>query len=156
MASRLLRALAAAIIVQHSHARSHEKRATSDDQYATWRSTIRLSPDAIVPVRIGLKQNNLDAGAERLMSISHPQSPDYGKTLTEEQVSALFSPAEESVDAVRDWLVSSGVPLQSIAHSDSKGWLAVDLTAEHAERLFSSELYEFEHVKTGRSAVPEN
>ena len=110
----------------------HETRASSDEAHSNWRLTSRLPPEAIVPVRIALKQQNLDAGIDRLMSISHPESPEYGKTLTTDEVTSLFAPSGESVETVRDWLVQSGLPPASIAHSDSKGWLAVDMTAADA------------------------
>ncbi|KAK4897639.1 hypothetical protein LTR27_004785 [Elasticomyces elasticus] len=127
----------------------HETRAIADAAHSSWRAASRLPPEVIVPVRIALKQQNLDVGIDRLMSISHPDSSDYGKTLTTDEVTRLFAPSAVSVEAVRDWLVESGVPPANIAHSDSKGWLAVDMTAAHAERLLESELYEFEHLKTG-------
>lgn len=125
----------------------HEKREVKLSQ--RWRRDSRLEPDAIVPVRIGLKQNNLDLGAERLMSISHPDSEHYGKHLSEEEVHDLFAPSDDTVNAVRDWLISSSIDARVIAHSDNKGWLAADIPAEDAESLFQMELYEFEHSDTG-------
>lgn len=129
----------------------HEKRSTIGNVQRSWRPTSRLSSDSMVPVRIALKQNNLDAGAEQLMSISHPESETYGKALSDDEVNGLFAPSDESVNAVRNWLLESGVPAATIAHSDSKGWLAVDLSVAHAERLFEAELWEFEHPKSGES-----
>ncbi|KAK5708506.1 hypothetical protein LTR17_020637 [Elasticomyces elasticus] len=46
---------------------------------------------------------------------------DYGKTLTTDEVTRLFAPSAVSVETVRDWLVESGVPPATIAHSNSKG-----------------------------------
>jgi tripeptidyl-peptidase I len=127
----------------------HEKRAILGRAPQKWRPTSRLLPDSIVPVRIALKQNNLDIGGDRLISISHPDSADYGKTLSAEEVTNLFAPSKQSIEAIYEWLGESGIPSSAIAHSDSKGWLAVDMTAAQAENLFSSELYEFEHPKSG-------
>ncbi|KAK5693413.1 hypothetical protein LTR97_009982 [Elasticomyces elasticus] len=133
----------------------HETRAIADGAHSSWRAAPRLPPEVIVPVRIALKQQNLAVGIDRLMSMSHPDSSDYGKTLTTDEVTRLFAPSAVSVEAVRDWLVESGVPPATIAHSDSKGWLAVDMTAAHSERLLESELYEFEHLKTGKASTSE-
>jgi tripeptidyl-peptidase I len=133
----------------------HEKRAIVDAAHAKWRPTSRVSPDSIVPVRIALKQSNLAVGADRLVSISHPSSAEYGKILSADEVTNLFAPAEESVKAIYEWLGESGIPLTAIAHSDSKGWLAIEMTAAQAEGLFNSELYEFEHVKSGKPS-PKN
>lgn len=127
----------------------HESRLAAASAASRWRRVGRVEAEAIVPVRIGLKQSNLEAGEERLVAASHPGSKDYGKHLTAEEVHDLFAPSEEAVEAVRDWLVGAGVDSRIVAHSDNKGWLAADVPAEHAERLFHTELYEYEHASTG-------
>lgn len=83
------------------------------------------------------------------MAISHPQSQDFGKHLTSDEVHDLFAPSEHAVKAVRDWLIEAGIDARAIAHSDNKGWLAADVPAEHAERLFRAQLHEYEHTETG-------
>lgn len=133
----------------------HEQRADADRASGAWRPVSRLSPDSIVPVRIALKQNNLDIGVDRLVSISHPESVEYGKTLSADEVAGLFAPSDESVQRVRSWLLESGVPSTTIMQSDNKGWLAVDMTAAHAEHLLASELYEFENAETGKPSASE-
>lgn len=45
---------------------------------------------------------------------------------------------------MRDWLIESGVNETAIAHSDNKGWIAVNVPAKLVEDLFQSELYEYE------------
>ncbi|KAK3075295.1 hypothetical protein LTR53_001496 [Teratosphaeriaceae sp. CCFEE 6253] len=129
----------------------HEKRDADSalNRYSDWQRSGRVDADAIVPVRIGLKQSNLNLGEERLLSISHPASKDYGRHLSAEEVHELFAPSHDVVSTVRDWLIKSGIDSKAIAHSDNKGWLAVDVSAKDAERLFQSELYEFEHANTG-------
>lgn len=125
----------------------HEKR--SGHVHSSWMRGERVETDAIVPVRIGLKQNNLEHGAERLLAVSHPHSPEFGKHLSAEEVHDLFAPSGDAVEAVREWLVSAGVDTERIVHSDNKGWLAVDVPATQAEELFKTELYEYEHTRSG-------
>lgn len=62
----------------------------------------RVHPDSIVPIRIALKQRNLESGYERLMDVSHPSSKNYGKHLSATEVHELFAPAQETVSAVKD------------------------------------------------------
>lgn len=131
----------------------HEKRPNLDARSHSWSAVSRLPPDSIVPVRIALTQSNLHVGAGRLMSISHPASTEYGQTLNASETRDLFAPTEESIQIVRDWLLDSGIPDATIAHSDSRGWLAMDMTAAHTERLFQSELYEYVHTRTGRAVT---
>lgn len=57
----------------------------------------------------------------------------------------MFAPADESVQAVRDWLTTFGIHDSRVVHSDNKGWLAFDATVEEAEKLLLTEYYEHEH-----------
>lgn len=129
----------------------HEVRTTAI--HKAWQRVSRVAPEAIVPVRIGLKQNNLELGGDRLMAISHPESEHYGKHMSESEVHDLFAPSADTVDAVREWLVEEGIDEKLIAHSDNKGWLALNIPAESAESLFLSELHEYEHARTGQIRV---
>lgn len=60
----------------------------------------------------------------------------------------MFSPSEEAVEAVREWLDSAGIHNSRVVHSDNKGWLAFDAYAHEAENLFLAEFYEHEHMST--------
>lgn len=159
MHSNILSLVATLALFTHIHAAAkvgstvHEKRDIADRSSGTWRPSSRLPPDSIVPVRIALKQNNLNAGVDRLEAISHPDSTEYGKHLTPSEVTDLFAPSDDAVQRVRNWLLESGIRPATIAHSDSKGWLAIDMTVAHAEHLFDSELYEFEGAKTGEFGI---
>jgi hypothetical protein len=65
----------------------------------------------------------------------------------------MFAPAEEVVQAVRNWLVSSGIEDNEIVHSDNKGWLAFDIPAWQAEDLFQTEYHEHEHSESGKVKI---
>ncbi len=88
----------------------------------------RVNGDAIIPIRIGLRQSNLHMGYEKLMEVSHPASEKYGQHLSKEEVHSLFAPAEETVEIVKNWLLGSGLFDKSdIMQYKNKGWLAVDM-----------------------------
>ncbi|KAI0481386.1 Pro-kumamolisin, activation domain-containing protein [Xylariaceae sp. FL0804] len=131
-------ALTAAAVPLSSSKVLHEKRQTP----SPLKRRARVEPDAIIPLRIGLTQTNLDLGYDRLMEVSHPDSPRYGQHLTAEEVHKLFAPTEETVDTVKSWLIESGIPASNIRHYENKGWLAIDLPAAQAERLLLTEYYE--------------
>jgi hypothetical protein len=65
----------------------------------------------------------------------------------------MFAPSEETVDAVRDWLVASGIEDDSIVHSENKGWLVLDIPAWQAENLFNTEYHEHIHSTSGQVRV---
>lgn len=130
---------AGAFSISTSHV-LHEKRTVSVPHKRQ-----RVDSEAIIPVRIGLRQNNLDSGYDRLMEVSHPTSANYGKHLSKEEVHSIFAPADETVEVVKNWLIESGLFEDSdIIEYENKGWLAVDMPAKHAESLFGTEYYEHE------------
>jgi tripeptidyl-peptidase-1 len=127
----------------------HEERDTSEK---TWVKRDRLSPRTILPVRIGLAQNNLEKAQEYLLDVSHPYSPDYGKHWTSEQVIEVFKPSDYTIETVYKWLLSSGIENDTITHTDNKAWFAFHATAEQLESLLHTEFHEFEHAHTQRLA----
>jgi tripeptidyl-peptidase-1 len=79
---------------------------------------------------------------------SDPRSPKYGQYWSSEEVHDMFAPPEESVETVKEWLVTFGIHDARIVHSDNKGWLAFDATVEEMEGLLMAEFYEHEHKFT--------
>lgn len=65
----------------------------------------------------------------------------------------MFAPPEATVNAVKEWLHSSGIDHSRVVHSDNKGWIAVDVTVEEAERLLLAEFYEHEHMHSASVRV---
>jgi tripeptidyl-peptidase I len=47
----------------------------------------------------------------------------------------MFSPEEETVATIKEWLTDFGIYHSRIVHSENKGWIAVDVTVEEAEAL---------------------
>ncbi|KAH8812458.1 Pro-kumamolisin, activation domain-containing protein [Xylogone sp. PMI_703] len=128
----------------------HEERV---NPHRDWIKSSRIEGSAIIPMRIGLTQNNLEKGYDYLMEVSHPESSKYGSHWTAEEVHSMFAPSEESVAAVREWLLSSGIDEDRVVHTENKGWLAFDATVEEAERLLLAEFYEHEHKHSDKVRV---
>lgn len=118
----------------------HETR--GDVPRGHWKRGERVDSDAIIPLRIGLTQTNLHLGYDRLMDVSHPSSPNFGRHLTAEEVHDLFAPHEKTVTAVREWLIEEGILESAIMSYENKGWLGIDLPVSEAERLFLTEYRE--------------
>ena len=122
---RLWAILATAILAKAAHAAPrahtmtlHEKRYTNTGATSQWDRRNRVDQQTVVPVRIGLTQNNLAAGEAQVARISDPKSPSYGQFYTADEVHALFAPSPESVVAVLEWLIDSGIDAKSIVTSD--------------------------------------
>ncbi|KAK0123704.1 hypothetical protein ONS95_008714 [Cadophora gregata] len=110
-----------------------------------WTKKSKVPSSQVFPMRIGLKQHNLEAGHNRLMEISTPGSANYGNHMTPEEVIEFFAPRQSSTDAVMDWLVSSGISADRCAPSVNKQWIQFDATAEEANNLLFADFYLWEH-----------
>ena len=79
-----LAAVASALPASVPH-RVLEKRIIGDNR---WREVkgVELHEGTILPMRIGLIQNNLDNGYDLLMDVSHPSSKNYGKHWSAQKV----------------------------------------------------------------------
>jgi tripeptidyl-peptidase-1 len=144
----LLTACAAALPSALRHTILHERR-----QHGEYSSKVRIHKDAILPLRIGLSQQNLHLGYELLMDVSDPASNNYGKYRSSEDVHKIFEPSAEAVDAVTSWLRGEGVDAADIVHSANKGWIAVDLPARRVERMLRTEYYEYGSPGTDRVLI---
>lgn len=52
----------------------HEKRLANSNQWKV--RDVKLNPRTTLPIRVGLKQSNLERGHDFLMDVSHPSSPN--------------------------------------------------------------------------------
>ncbi|KAI1389168.1 putative alkaline serine protease AorO [Hypoxylon trugodes] len=125
----------------------HEKR--TEIQARSWTKMARAVPDAKIPVRIGLKQRNLQSGHDLLMEISNPDSKNYGKHLSAEEIIKFFEPLEDSFKAIKDWLVEAGIPSKNISQSINKQWVQFDAPVKHVEDLLMTDYHVWEHVDIG-------
>ena len=127
----------------------HEKRGALP---FGWERHDRLPSHDVLPMRIALKQSNMDKAEDFLMEVSHPRSPKYGQHWSAKQVAETFAPSRESVDAVIVWLKSSGIAAERISRSQSMGWLTFDATVAEAESLLKTKFYMHKHT-TGKPHV---
>ncbi|KAI0131101.1 protease S8 tripeptidyl peptidase I [Daldinia grandis] len=129
----------------------HEKRAPVQER--SWTKLRRAVPDGILPMRIGLKQQNLQPGHDLLMDISNPKSKNYGKHLSAEEVVKFFEPSEASIKKVNDWLIKAGIPSNTISQSSNKQWVQFDAPVNKVEDLLMADYHVWEHVDTGAKNI---
>ena len=110
-----------------------------------WNLRRRADPDAVLPLKISLRQSNLENLDEFLYDISHPESPNYGQHWTPARVAQTFRPSEESVDVVRSWLANDGLDWSRTRFSKDGAHLHLNASVAEAERLFAAEYYVYEH-----------
>ncbi|KAI9046921.1 hypothetical protein LZ554_008999 [Drepanopeziza brunnea f. sp. 'monogermtubi'] len=128
----------------------HEKRAVESRD---WIKGDRLEKTAIVPMKIGLTQSNLEKGYDYLMDVSEAHSDNYGKHWTPEQVHDAFAPKKETVASITQWLTDSGIQHNRIVFYENKGWIAINVTVQEIEDLLKAEFYEHGHSRTSKIRV---
>lgn len=83
------------------------------------------------------------------LNSSDPSSPNFGRYWTQDKVIETFRPSNETLDAVRIWLTSSGIADSRIVHTDNKAWYAFDASVKEAEDLLHTEYHEYHDSVTG-------
>jgi tripeptidyl-peptidase-1 len=68
-------------------------------------------------------------------------------------VTEIFAPSQATVDAVREWLVSAGIPGEKISQSVNKQWMQFDASTVEVESLLKTEYHIYEHTETGKTTV---
>ena len=138
----------------------HEKRAFNDELDTRDRHNLhrRLESHVTIPLRIALKQRNLEALSGHLLAVSDPSSASYGQHWTHERIVAAFAPSPTAHEVVRSWLVDVGGFEESrVSASKNGGWIEVvgGVTVAEAEELLRAEYHIFAR-DDGEDAVGES
>jgi tripeptidyl-peptidase-1 len=111
----------------------HEKRAEGSG----WQKQSRAVGDVTLPLRIGLRQSNLENADKYLWEVSNPKSTKFGtscgpsfvlekipdvchaagKHWTADEVAKAFAPTKDTLDQVMGWLNESGISRERITVS---------------------------------------
>ncbi|KAM6912461.1 tripeptidyl-peptidase 1 [Xenentodon cancila] len=98
-----------------------------------WTHVGRLDPSEELELTFALKQQNVRLLEETLRLVSDPDSAQYGKHLSLEEVASLVCPSETTQKVVRHWLQSHGVSNCLTVHTQD--FLQCTMTAKVAETL---------------------
>ncbi|EPS96634.1 hypothetical protein FOMPIDRAFT_1167297 [Fomitopsis schrenkii] len=109
------------------------------------------APDTVLQLRVALVQNNIDGLIDALYDVSGPDSSNYGRYMTKEEVEAYVKPTEESVGAVDAWLNENG--LSATPLSSAGDWLSVDIPVSKANDMLGAHFSVFTHEATGRQTI---
>ena len=79
------------------------------------------------------------------MSVSHPDSPRYAQHYTHMEVIDAFAPSEETISAVTNWLVDSGISRDRLRLSANKAWIHLNASTSEVENLLDTEYHIYAH-----------
>ncbi|KAL0573252.1 hypothetical protein V5O48_008699 [Marasmius crinis-equi] len=105
----------------------------------------KLQDEDFLPLRFALRQSNAHHISVFLDDVSRPQSRNYGKHWSHEQIISTFAPSNETTAVVLDWLDQNGFNSSRVQLSPSKGWVSVNATVEETETLLKANYYIFTH-----------
>ena len=128
----------------------HEKRS---ELPSGWIKRDVLDRRAILPMKIALMQTNLDKGSQWLDEVSDPDSEKYGHHWTAKEIADAFSPSSDTINAVKAWLASAGIPNNRVKQGQSLGFLEFEATVDEAEGLLDTKYNVYEHTKSGQPHV---
>ncbi|KAF7662662.1 hypothetical protein LDENG_00231180 [Lucifuga dentata] len=115
-----------------------------------WARVGRVSPTEELEMTFALKQQNVHLLEETLRLVSDPDSAQYGKHLSLEEVSSLVRPSELTQKVVRQWLQSHGITNCLTVHTQD--FMQCTMTAEVAEMLLPGSKF-YRYTRDGRFVV---
>ncbi|XP_048215399.1 tripeptidyl-peptidase 1 [Perognathus longimembris pacificus] len=98
-----------------------------------WASLGRVDPEEELSLTFALKQQNLERLSELVQAVSDPNSPQYGKYLTLEDVAELVRPSLLTLLTVQKWLLAAGA--QNCHSVTTRDFLTCSLSVRQAELL---------------------
>uniref|UniRef100_A0A674NNT0 Tripeptidyl peptidase I n=1 Tax=Takifugu rubripes TaxID=31033 RepID=A0A674NNT0_TAKRU len=115
-----------------------------------WTNVGRVDAKEELQLTFALKQQNVDLLERMLRVVSDPDSANYGKYLTLEDVGNLVRPSDLTQKVVRDWLQRSGVTnCRTVRTQD---FLECSMTAEVAEQVLPGSRFH-RYTRDGQSVV---
>lgn len=102
-----------------------------------------------IPMRIALKQQNLDRADEYIQAVSDPLSPLYAQHWDLRKIAEIFAPSDTTVQVIWDWLVEAGIDPACISRSSDGGWYDFNATIQEAKELLKTNYYVYENTMTG-------
>jgi len=101
-------------------------------------------------LRIHLKNKNIESFHQKILDVSTPDHPDYGRHLSRLELRDHLAPSQKSYDLVLHWLELQGLDQKSTVEDD---WIVVDGTIGDAEKLLETEYSSYENLDNGKIAV---
>ena len=110
-------------------------------------------PTSILPLRLTLKERDIEDVERHPYDVSHPRSASCGKHWSSEDVVRTIATSDETIDIVLDWLIASGIGGEGMALGRSRGWIQVNATVEEAEQPMNTEYNVYTHVSGKRTEI---
>jgi tripeptidyl-peptidase-1 len=101
-------------------------------------------------IRIQLVQQNVGDFENRLLDMSDPDSRNYGKHMSSDQIRMMLAPHEDTTSAVMNWLQEKGLAERAVVKHDS---VKLRLTVAEAEDLLQADYKLYQNQETGQEVL---
>jgi subtilase family serine protease len=98
-----------------------------------------------------VRMRDHDDAVGTLQRISDPDSPDYGRWLSNEHFRSRFAPVPSDVAAVRDWILSQGFRVDKILPSGM--YIEASGTAARVGKVFGTTVDNYTNPRSGRGST---
>jgi tripeptidyl-peptidase-1 len=116
--------------------------------HESWKDTKRADASKSVRFTVGMKMRDYEGLEKKLLDISSPKSPNYGKWLKQEEILQHAATEPAIRRSVRRWATHTGAKCD-----DQVSALKCRGTVAQVEALLGAELREFAHIKTGKTVI---
>lgn len=111
-----------------------------------WSRGVRAAREHKLELTFAVKQRNVAKLEAELLRVSDPESKDYGKHLSHEEVHRIVAPAPEHIAAVESFIRSHGAVPKRVTPSGD--FITAEVSVSEAEAMLSAEYHQFTHPST--------
>ncbi|KZW01464.1 family S53 protease [Exidia glandulosa HHB12029] len=109
------------------------------------------APDASLDLRIHLKKGDRSGLETKLLEVSTPGHPNYGKHLSKSELEAYVRPTEATTSAIKSWLDAHNLTANAV--SPAGDILQIQMPVSRADSLLNAQYSLFTHAGNGLSAL---
>lgn len=91
--------------------------------------------------------------ANTLTLSSNPNSKNYGKHLSKEDIMKMFAVDDSKIDSVKNWLEKAGISADNIKVPDSRNWVTFTTTAGQLEKMLNTKYHEYASDDSDKTLV---
>jgi len=113
-----------------------------------WKEQERAPRNALLDLRIGLRQQNIDAFLQKVLDISTPSHPSYGMFMSQAEIDDMLRPASDSAQLVLKWLKS-----HRIKGVLDNNWVRANVTVTQANKLLRTQYSTYHNMGSGNQVI---
>ncbi|KAJ5780513.1 Peptidase S8/S53 subtilisin/kexin/sedolisin [Penicillium paradoxum] len=116
-----------------------------------WSKGGRPPASKLITFRLAITQNNAAEFEQKVIDLSTPEHPSYGRHMTRDEVNDFLRPSPAISDQIIAWLRSENVPASSI--NSNIYWITFTVPVSQAEQMLKTQFFYFQHQAQNSLAI---